>query len=235
MEETVRREVALASRVLGANGHDDFIWGHCSMRDPDGRGVWIKRSGLGLTEVQPDDVHLVSRDGEVVVGTGPRHVEYPIHTEILAARPEFNAVVHSHPPHAIALAAAGDTLLPVSHGGALFVPPEIPAFTQTSDLIVTRELGSALAATLGTHHAVFLVNHGIVTAAADLPTAVVRAIVLERSCRQQMLARSFGLGLNHSSDEEALAKRDSIWHERAIAGVWEHLVRLLDNGGGAPQ
>jgi L-fuculose-phosphate aldolase len=225
----VREEVALASRVLGANGHDDFVWGHCSARDPDGRGVWMKASGLGLTEVRPEHVLLVTPDGDVPVGDGPRHVEYPIHTEIMAARPDVRAVVHSHPPHSIALAAAGDTLLPVSHGGTLFVPPAVPCFTLTADLIVTRELGRALAATLGDHDAVFLVNHGIVAVGADLPTAVVRAIVLERACHQQLLTRSFGLGLRHSDDAEALAKRASIWHERAIRSVWDHLVRLLDS------
>jgi L-fuculose-phosphate aldolase len=224
----LREEVALASRVLGANGHDDFVWGHCSARDPDGRGAWMKASGLGLAEVRPEHVLLITPDGDVPVGDGPRHVEYPIHTEILAARPDVGAVVHSHPPHSIALAAAGDTLLPVSHGGTLFVPPAIPCFTLTADLIVTRELGRALAETLGTHDAVFLVNHGFVAVGPDLPSAVVRAIVLERACQQQLLVRSFGLGLTHSDDAEALAKRASIWHERAIRSVWDHLVRLVE-------
>ena len=51
--------------------------------------------------------------------------------------------------------------------------------------------------------------------------------MLERACHQQLLTRSFGLGLEYSDDEEALAKRDSVWHERAIGSVWDHLVRLL--------
>jgi L-fuculose-phosphate aldolase len=226
-DRDVREQVALASRVLGANGHDDFVWGHVSARDPDGRGVWMKASGLGLTEIEPENVMLVNSGGEVLVGDGPRHVEYPIHTEIVASRPDVGAVVHSHPPHSIALAAAGDTLLPVSHGGTWFVPPAVPAFTLTADLIVTPALGAALAQTLGDHNAVFLVNHGIVAVGPDLATAVVRAIVLERSCQQQILTRSLGLELHHSDDDESLAKRRSVWHEAAVASVWEHLVRQL--------
>jgi L-fuculose-phosphate aldolase len=226
-ENELRELVALASRVLGTNGHDDFVWGHASARDPHGRGAWMKVSGRGLTEIGADDVILVGADGEVVTGEGPRHVEYPIHTEILAARPDVGAVVHSHPPHSIALAAAGDTLRPVSHGGTLFVPPPVPCFTRTADLIVTRELGRSVAQALGDHRALFLVNHGIVTVGPDLPTAVVRAIVLERACHQQLLTRAFGMDLRYSGDDEALAKRESVWHERAISSVWEHLVRLL--------
>jgi hypothetical protein len=44
----LRRDVALGCRVLAAEGHDDLIWGHVSARDPAGRGVWMKCSGLGL-------------------------------------------------------------------------------------------------------------------------------------------------------------------------------------------
>jgi L-fuculose-phosphate aldolase len=227
-QDDIRERVALASRVLGANGHDDFIWGHVSARDPEDRGVWIKASGLGLTEVTCDDVMLVSREGEVVTGAGPRHVEYPIHTEIMAMRPDVGAVVHSHPPHSIALAAAGDSLRPVSHGATMFVPPDVPCFTHTSDLIVTRDLGRSLAESLGDRDAVFLVHHGIVTVGPDLPTAVMRAIILERSCQQQMLTRAFGLDLHFTEDEEALSKRERIWHDQAVASAWDHLVRLLE-------
>ena len=229
-DREIRDLVALASRVLAANGHDDFVWGHCSARDAADRGAWMKASGLGLGEVRAEDVLLVARDGDVLEGTGPRHVEYPIHTEILAARPDVGAVVHSHPPHAIALAAAGDDLRPVSHGATMFVRPDVPKFTLTADLLVTPQLGRALAETLGDRDAVFLVNHGIVTVGADLPAAVMRAIILERACHQQMFVRSFGLGFEHSSDEEALAKRGNIWHERGVRSAWDHLVRLLDEG-----
>jgi L-fuculose-phosphate aldolase len=231
-EEAETRElVAIASRVLGENGHDDLVAGHASARDAADRGVWMKPLGPGLTETTRDDVVLVDREGQVLVGTGRRHVEYPIHTEVMAARPDVGAVVHSHPPHSIALAAAGESLMPVSHAGTLFVPPSIPRFTQTANLITTPELGGAVAEALGDHVALFLVNHGIVTVGPDLPTAVVRAVVLERACQQQMLVRTFGADLVASDDEESLAKRDTIWHERTVQLIWEHLVRQLEQRG----
>ena len=34
--DELRELVALGCRILGANGHDDFIWGHVSARDPEG-------------------------------------------------------------------------------------------------------------------------------------------------------------------------------------------------------
>ena len=227
MSRDITDLVATASRILAAAGQGDLIWGHASVRDPDGRGAWLKAAGWGLEEVTADRVHLVSPDGEVVAGDGPRHSEYPIHTEIMIARPDVGAVVHTHPPHAVALAATGQPLRPVSHAANYFVPPEVPRFTQTADLILTRELGQAVAAELGPARAVFLVNHGIVTVGPDLQTATVAAVLLERACAQQLLTRAFGGWPSWSGPDESLSKRSHIYGEGPVRGVWDYLVRSL--------
>jgi len=94
-----------ASRALAAAGQADMVWGHASVRDPDGRGAWMKSAGWGLEEVDPGKVVLVGPDGSVLEGAGPRHIEYPIHAEIMAARPDVGSVVHTHSPAACAFAA----------------------------------------------------------------------------------------------------------------------------------
>jgi len=53
--------VAAASRILAAAGHGDLTWGHASVRDPDGRGAWLKAAGWGLEEVTADRVHLAQQ------------------------------------------------------------------------------------------------------------------------------------------------------------------------------
>lgn len=227
-DDTDPRElVATACRVLAAAGHDDLVWGHASVRDPAGRGVWIKSAEWGLAEVTPGRVHLVSPEGEVLEGDGSRHSEYPIHTEILAAREDVGGVVHTHPPHAVALAATGQELRPVSHAANYFVPPAVPRFTQTADLVLTRELGRSVAATLGAAPAVFLVNHGIVTVGRTLPEATVAAVLLERACAQQILTHTAGGWPSWSAAEESADKRRHIYGDRALAAVWAHLVRDL--------
>lgn len=225
MSDDARDLVATASRILAAQGHDDLIWGHASVRDDE--GCWIKSAEWSLGEVTPERVHLVDGAGTVRAGDGPRHSEYPIHTEILAARPDVGAVVHTHPPHAVALAATGQPLRPVSHAANMFVPPAVPRFTATADLILTPELGKQVAAELGDASAVFLVNHGIVTVGPDLQTATVRAVVLERACYQQLLTQSFGGWPTWSDPVESAAKREHIYNERAVGAVWDHLVRQL--------
>jgi len=229
MSADIRRLVSQSSRVLGAAGLDDFIWGHSSARDPEGRGAWLKRSGIGLSEVAPDDVQLVSREGEVLEGQGDRHIEYPIHTEVYAARPDVGGVVHIHPPHAVALAASGVPLRPVSHQATLFTPPEPARFTATTDLIRSPGLGAAVAESLADRNAVFLVNHGIVAVGTDLQTATVTALLLEEACRQQLLASGYGGIATWTGDAEALEKRDRIYSPRALDKVWEYLLRRVES------
>ncbi len=225
--DDLRRTVALACRVLAANGHSDLVWGHASARDPEGRGVWMKASRLGFDEITRDDVLLVDSQGRVLEGEGGLHVEYPIHTEVMAARPDVGGVVHSHPEHSVALAAAGQKLLPVSHAANMFVPPDIPRFDRTADLITTAELGREVANALGSHSAVFLVNHGIVTVGPDVETAAVRAVILERACAQQLLVRGHGGWATWSPPEESLSKRANIYPPAAVRSVWDYLVRRL--------
>jgi L-ribulose-5-phosphate 4-epimerase len=221
----LRRQVSVGCRILAGEGHDDFVWGHVSARDPEGRGAWMKASGLGLEEVGEEDVILVDAGGELIEGGGGLHIEYPIHTEILAARSDVGAVAHTHAEHAVALAAAGERLRPVSHAATLFVPPEVPRFTLTADLIETPELGRAVADSLGGRDAIFLVNHGIVTTGRDVVDAVVRAVLLERACAVQLKVRAHGGRPTWSPDDEALRKRESVYPEPARRQVWDHLAR----------
>lgn len=223
----LRDQVALGCRVLGAAGLADLVWGHLSARDPDGRGVWMKAATWGFSEITPDRVVLVDGYGAVRSGEGRRHAEYPIHTEVMAARPDVGAVVHTHSPAAVALGATGQPLLPVSHEATLFVPPDVARFTLTGDLILTADLGRALAAALGDRNAALMVNHGAVVAAADVPTAVVTAVLLDAACRMQLQVLAAGGARHWSDDAEALAKREHCYPAALISQAWEFLVRRL--------
>jgi L-fuculose-phosphate aldolase len=227
VRDELRRSVALGCAVLGAEGHGDLIWGHVSTRDPDGGGVWMKAASLGFEEVGAGDVLLVTSDGTIAHGEGRRHAEYPIHTEIVAARPDVHAVVHTHAMHAVAFGSLGVPLLPVSHEGTLFVPPAIARYERTADLILTPDLGDEVAAALGDRNALLLVNHGIVTVGPDVPTAVLTAVFLERACRTQLLAMAAGAPSRWSDDDEALAKREHCYSPAQLEQAWAYLIRRL--------
>ncbi|MDP9417201.1 MAG: class II aldolase/adducin family protein [Actinomycetota bacterium] len=228
MNDELRGLVSLACRVLGEADQGDLIWGHVSARDPEGRGVWMKAAGLGFDEVSPDDVVLVSWDGGVLSGTGSRHAEFPIHTEVMRARGDVGSVIHTHSPAAVALGALGVPLRPISHEANLFVPPDIVRFTSTGDLILTPELGRGVAAALGDRNACLLVNHGVVVVGPDVPAATVTAHLLDRACRMQLTAMAAGGWPTWSPPGESLAKRQHCYPEPLLQGAWEYLVRRLE-------
>ena len=227
----LREQVALGCRILGLEDQGDFVWGHVSARDPDGRGVWMKASTLGFEEIGAEEVILVSWDGEVLEGEGRRHAEYPIHTELMGAREDVNAVVHTHAPWAVAFASTEQPLRPVSHEATLFVPPEVARFTKTGDLILTTELGRDLAASVRDRNAALMVHHGIVTCGPDVVTAVMTAVLLERACRTNVRAIAGGGPKTWSSDEEALSKRDHCYPPALLRQAWDYLARRLDAAG----
>lgn len=221
-DSSPQQQIVTACRVLQIAGQADMVWGHVSIRDELGRGLWLKGSNLGFDEVHEHDVILLSWEGEVIEGTAGRHVEYPIHLEIMRLRPDVNSVVHTHPLYSLAFAAIGRPLLALSHEACHFVPPDIARFTQTGDLIRTPELGQDLVRCLGDRNAVLIPHHGIVTVGADLGRAVAAATHLERACQIALLA---GEDAQPSSDEETLQKRER--SDRHLTMAWEYLARTV--------
>ena len=229
MSRDLREQVALGCRILGAEDQGDFVWGHVSARDPDGRGVWMKASTYGFEEIGAEQVILVSWDGEVLEGEGRRHIEYPIHTELMRARPDVACVVHTHAPWATAFASTHEPLRPISHEATLFVPPDVARFTKTGDLITSAELGRDLAGAVGDRNAAFMLHHGIVTCGGDVRTGVMTAVLLARACRTNVRAAAAGGPKSWSSDEEALSKREHCWPPALLEQAWDYLARRLED------
>ena len=222
----LRRKLAYACRILAAHGQNDAIFGHVTHRQPGAETFWMKPAEMGLDEMTPETAILLNLDGEELAGNLPRHLEYPIHTEIFRVHPKITCVIHTHPPYSIAFAATMQPLRSVSHEGCMFTPPDVPRFTLTSNLITTRELGQAVATTLGESTACYLVNHGIVVAATSIERAVVAALNLERASQIQLLAASAHPQFHWTADQESLAKRN-MYHSAAIQNTWNYYCRRI--------
>jgi ribulose-5-phosphate 4-epimerase/fuculose-1-phosphate aldolase len=219
----VKDEVVHASRALAFAGLADLVWGHASVLDPDGRGVWMKASGWGFEEIDCDKVLLVGRSGDVLDGTGGRHIEYPIHTEIMERRTDVGCVVHTHAPALAAFASLDEPLRPISHDAVPFAA--LPRFTGTGALIATAELGRTLAEALGSANAVLMPHHGAVTVGADPATAVMYAVLLERACRTQLMALAAGGPRTWSDERETAFKNEQVWNRTQLEAGYRYLTR----------
>lgn len=216
---------ATGNRVLAAAGQSDMVWGHASVRDPDGQGAWMKSSGWGFEEIDEEKIVLVTPEGKVLHGAGRRHIEYPIHTEIMARREDVGAVVHTHSDAANAFSALDEPVRPISHAGSLFSYPDVPRFTLTGGLISSAELGQALAEALGDAPACLMPQHGVVAVGKDLPTAVMTAVLLDKACRTQLAAMAAGPLRRWGTEEDTVAKRAVVWADSQMRAGWEYWAR----------
>lgn len=198
--------LARAHRILEMQGHGDLTLGHLSLRDPGGRGLWLKKPGRGLDEVQgPQDFVLISFEGKQLENGGACHAEWPIHAEIMKARPEVNAVGHTHPYHAIMFSATAMEIEALSHEGANYTG-RVPRFLNTAGLINTVPLARELTEALGAAPAIIMKNHGLTYVGHSVKELTLHGIFLEEACRMQLQLAATGLPWS-GSDLEHIGNR----------------------------
>jgi L-fuculose-phosphate aldolase len=220
---SVREHVAWACRILALEGYADLTLGHVSARPAGGDTVYIKRKGVALDEVEPEDV--VDLDDP----TADLHLETVLHTEIYARRPDVGAVVHGHPPFATAFGATSARLELLTHDAVLFADG-VSFFEESAELITERDQGRAVAEALGTRRALILRNHGVVVADKDVRWAVLSAITLERAIRLQAIASTLG-ELRPIPKELAESMFADKYQERFLDEYWAAWVRRARRAG----
>ncbi|TCJ97675.1 class II aldolase/adducin family protein [Nocardia alba] len=222
-EHRLAVNLALGSLQLSGTGHDDFNQGQISARLPRSESFLIKSALRGFSEATPADMVVASIDAD----QPPDRLappELPLHQAIYAARPDVNAIVHSHAPNTLVFGALDTELVALSHDAAPFVD-RCPRFTLTSNTILDIETGRAVADVLAYNPAVFLRNHGGVIVGRTLRHAVVAAQLLERACELQIKALATGVKFFHSSSADIEAKNDYIYSDLAVKSYWDYRVR----------
>lgn len=181
--DSLRRKVAVACRVLAHRGLVDGVLGHVSARIGDGTHVircrGPRESGVGLTQVE--DVCRITADGVLVEPESEWSVpkETPIHTGLLARRPEIGAVVHAHPPAALLSGLANLTPRPVF--GAFNIPAMrmalegVPVYPRPV-LISRPELADEMIDAMGDRSICLLRGHGITVVGTSVEAATVAAV-----------------------------------------------------------
>jgi L-fuculose-phosphate aldolase len=213
-------EAARACRILEMEGHGDMTLGHLSVRGLSGNGFWMKRNQIGLGEVLGiDDFVLVDWDGRQIAGSGGRHSEWPIHSEIFRARSDVNVVVHSHPPYTSIFSAADEPLQPYTLDADYFV--ELPRHQDDVALITTKSEGQAVARSLGSAFAVLMANHGVTFCGSTIEHATCIGIFLEKACKAQVMGRA----LKTTMPNREVRK---LRHEQIMTPVhWQHSWRYF--------
>jgi ribulose-5-phosphate 4-epimerase/fuculose-1-phosphate aldolase len=213
-----------AHHILAEQGHDELHFGHLSAVDRKAGVMWIKRGDMGFRGITPDDLLAVDFEGNLVHGDAPLHTELWLHLSVYAARPDVNAIAHSHAPRVVAYSAVQP------------VWPVIDQYTcetsnglcwyERSGLIVTRQLGENLARALGSGRTCILRSHGVLVADKSIEAAVVGTVQFGRSVEIQMAARMMGeVRPMPVEDELPMRERFLERRENRIKNMWGALQR----------
>ena len=149
-----------------------------------------------------------------------------IHGQTYRARPDVNAVVHSHSPTMIPFSVTGEPLKGISHI-ASFLVKEVPVWEirdvgMTQGLLVTNNTqGQSLAKTLGDGPVALMRGHGNVVVAPDIRRAVHRALYTEINAQQLATALSFKrpikfIAEDESQDPKRLDDSWDVWKAEAL-------------------
>ncbi len=222
-------DLVAANRILADQGVVDG-YGHVSARHDRDPARFLMSRSIAPELVTAADIMEYDQDSEPVDARGrSSYLERFIHGEIYRARPDVQAIVHSHSPSVIPFGVTGVPLRPLFHMSAFLADGapvwDIRASAGDTDMLVrTRALGSALARSLGSHAVALMRGHGVVTVAGGLPVVVFRSVYTEVNARLQ--AQAMGLGaVTYLSPEEAKRAEASV--AGTVARPWELWKRKL--------
>src|SRR5882672_2600218 len=147
-------------------------------------------TGISKGNLKPDDICTVDGEGKQISGKRKRTSEFLMHAAIYKARPDVNAVIHSHPPHATAFAIAGVELPTCIHPEAeVFLGPVKTAKYVTPG---DKRLGESILPFVKDSNTVLMGNHGAVCFHADLEICYYQLEIVDAYARILLLTKQLG-------------------------------------------
>src|SRR5216684_2580638 len=206
-------DLVLASRILVQEGVLDSF-GHVTVRSLKNPSHYFMPRAMPPALVTTKDIveldlNSVPIDPNALRTNGERF----IHGEIYRARPDVQAIAHSHSPAVIPFSISPDRpLRPVLHMAG-FLPGRVSVFDHRDVakddpslrgklMVNNAKLGAALAKTLGNDSVVLIRGHGNAVVGASVPWAVLRAVYTQLNARVQMEAMALGGQVIYLNEDE---------------------------------
>jgi L-fuculose-phosphate aldolase len=172
-----RKELIATVRQMNALGINQGTSGNASVRI-DG-GYLITPSGLTYEALEPEDIVEMSFSGGATGKYKPSS-EWRFHQDLLKARPDFGAVVHTHGKAVMTLACQRMELPPFHYmiavaGGNTIRCADYATFG-------TQELSDNAVKAMEGRKACLLANHGLLAAGTSLERALSLAVEVETLC-----------------------------------------------------
>lgn len=200
MLEELKQKVLEANLLLPKYGLVTFTWGNVSGIDRDKGLVVIKPSGVEYDGMTAEDMVVVSLDtGERVEGRWKPSSDTKTHLELYRAFPGIGGIVHTHSPHAVAWAQAGEDIpcFGTTHADYFYGPIPCARHLTQGELEAGYEknTGTVIVETFrercvepSAAPGVICASHGPFTWGKNPAQAVYHAIVLEEVAKMAVLS-----------------------------------------------
>lgn len=204
-EWTLRQKVAIACRIVAADGQGGGIAGQVSARLDDST-FWTQTFGLGFEEAQASNQIRINPDLDVVEGKGKPNPGNRFHSYTYRQRPDVRAIVHTHAPNAMALSMIGVPLI-ASCMETVAIWNDIAHLETWPGVPVGDEEGEIISKAIEDKRTILLAHHGLLTVGKSVEEATALAVIFELAARLQLMAMAAGtiLPLPETQAREAYA------------------------------
>ena len=153
-----------------------------------GQNIAITPSGVDYEGLRPEDICVITLDGDYVDGPDNPSTEVPMHTVVYRFTDAL-AVVHTHPVYATVVGTLLHEVPRVHYMLALLGGPvRVAPYAQFG----TEKLARNCIVAMKDRYGVLLQNHGATTYGGTLAKAYSRSIYLEWLCRIYCEAKAVG-------------------------------------------
>lgn len=202
----LRHALVEACRRMNALGINQGTSGNISVRN--GETMLVSPSATPYDQMRPESVASMPINGEYGAWEGPLKpsTEWRFHLDILRARPEVNAVVHTHATFSTILAIAHKEIPACHYMVAAFGGYDVRCAPYAT--FGTKELSNNAITALEGRMGCLLANHGMIVLGESLDKAMWRAVEMETIARQYYHALLLGKPhiLTHKDIDDTLAK-----------------------------
>jgi L-fuculose-phosphate aldolase len=182
-----REHLLNVTRRLSASGLNRGTSGNASVRVAE--GFLVTPSGMEVDAMTPHDMVLMDKHGDFHGERQPSS-EWRFHHDILKARPEIGAVIHTHSMFATTMACLQRDIPPFHYMIALTGAATIRCAPYA--LFGSQALSDGAVAALQGSKACLLANHGMIVLGEDLERAYAVAVEVETLCEQYWRALQVG-------------------------------------------
>ena len=230
-EWQARTGLAACYRLLAHLGISDLTYNHLSVRVPgEPDRLLIKSPTMMFEEITASNLLKFDLDGEPLQeGPRLRGGGLVIHAGILRARPDLNAVFHTHSPANIGVSAQQQGLMMISQHAVYFYGRL--AYHDFGGFEFNMDQREPLVRSLGRERVAILRNHGVLVCGRTLPEAFIDHHLMEMACKGQIAALAGGAKVNVLSEticrDAAAQQQDRMDDpEKAAAKDWDACLRL---------